>query len=257
MKSASHTSFSVLGLCITFFVGITIVLLEIGAETLYRLIWRKRGLSQRLEWVTNETLQLQRMAHEELGAGTWVGGAESIPTTVKIESLARLDVSNERHPRLIYQPSKKSEGQSSASHSEQQLSPPPTTPIETVQVYHQGNMQGSPVSASPIASNPGSSHPSFPEVASASHVLTSSPLTPLSPQTPENTPISPNAAQNQNAIAAYQHSNTGHAIYNHQPTSAPVSSIQQGSHTSAITASRLGAALPPTPEEQLTRQAWL
>lgn len=57
---------------------------------------------KRLEWVSNETLQLQRMAHEELGAGSWVQTSSSVPVTLKDEPLAALDVSNVNHPSLKY-----------------------------------------------------------------------------------------------------------------------------------------------------------
>lgn len=63
---------------------------------------RPRILYQNLEWVSNETLQLQRMAHEELGLGSWSGTAtaSSIPITAPGEQLATLDISDKRHPIL-------------------------------------------------------------------------------------------------------------------------------------------------------------
>ncbi|KAL9620580.1 MAG: hypothetical protein Q9160_004941 [Pyrenula sp. 1 TL-2023] len=111
VKSASHTSFSVLGLSVTFVLGGIIVLLELTIEPIFRFVSRRKrnGLYQRLEWITNETLQLQRMAHEGLGAGSWIGAADSLPTcTKKDERLARLDVSDERHPRLVFHKHEKS-----------------------------------------------------------------------------------------------------------------------------------------------------
>lgn len=58
------------------------------------------GSYKRLEWATNDTLQLQRLAHEELGCGTWVG--EEFPTTTNTgEKLAVLDISDPRHPKLV------------------------------------------------------------------------------------------------------------------------------------------------------------
>lgn len=104
VKSASHTSFSVLGLGITLGFRGLIILLELTAEPILKVVQRryKTGLYQRLEWVTNETLQLQRMAHEGLGAGSWTGGAESVPTTSEEQALATLDISDQNHPRLIF-----------------------------------------------------------------------------------------------------------------------------------------------------------
>lgn len=102
MKSTAHTSFSILGLSITFMLGGAIILLEFAAEPLLRRIQRRRkyGLYNRLEWVTNETLQLQRIAHEQAGAGQWTGATENVPTTIKGEPLAILDISDETHPRF-------------------------------------------------------------------------------------------------------------------------------------------------------------
>ncbi|KAL9622893.1 MAG: hypothetical protein Q9160_002819 [Pyrenula sp. 1 TL-2023] len=106
VKSASHTSFIVLGLCITLILGGIIILLEVTIEPLLHFIQKRRniGLYQRLEWVTNETLQLQRLAHEALDAGTWSGADSTVPTTAKGELLASLDTANEKHPRLVYEP---------------------------------------------------------------------------------------------------------------------------------------------------------
>ncbi|KAL9114280.1 MAG: hypothetical protein Q9227_001702 [Pyrenula ochraceoflavens] len=103
VRSASHTSFSVLGLCITLIIGGTIVLLEMTIEHLTRLFQRRSGTTDyhRLEWTANETLQIQRMAHEGIGAGTWTRAVKNVPTTLHRENLAILDVSDTQHPRLI------------------------------------------------------------------------------------------------------------------------------------------------------------
>jgi len=55
---------------------------------------------KQLEWNTNGTLQLQRLAHEGLGAGTWSKAADWIPVTRQGDSLAILDSTNPNHPRL-------------------------------------------------------------------------------------------------------------------------------------------------------------
>lgn len=65
-------------------------------------IQTRRGANvyARLEWGTNETLQLQRLAHEELGVGTWEGCAGDVPVTKRGERLAVLDLGDLDHPRL-------------------------------------------------------------------------------------------------------------------------------------------------------------
>ena len=76
-------------------------------EPLLRILQRRRkskdkaGTYRTLEWVTNEFLQLQRLAHEELGSGTWTRTANGIPVTEFDERLAVLDISDEGHPTMI------------------------------------------------------------------------------------------------------------------------------------------------------------
>ena len=62
--------------------------------------WHRYGVFQRLEWISNETLQLQRMAHEELGCGTWTGAEKTVPVTANNETLALLNVEDQAHPSL-------------------------------------------------------------------------------------------------------------------------------------------------------------
>ncbi len=45
-------------------------------------------------------LQLQRLAHEELGLGTWGGTADDYPLTQPGECLATVDISDPEHPKL-------------------------------------------------------------------------------------------------------------------------------------------------------------
>lgn len=71
-------------------------------ECIVRSFHRRKGLDHfaYLEWVTNDTFQLQRLAHEELGCGRWESGADDIPRTEMGDRLALLDVSDLEHPRL-------------------------------------------------------------------------------------------------------------------------------------------------------------
>lgn len=54
-----------------------------------------------VEWVTGSTLQLQRVAHENLGLGTWKRTDESTPVTKMGDELGVLDVSDRKHARLV------------------------------------------------------------------------------------------------------------------------------------------------------------
>lgn len=53
------------------------------------------------EWQANSTLQLQRLAHENLGLGTWSKTNESVPVTEPGDVLGVLDISNPLHSRLV------------------------------------------------------------------------------------------------------------------------------------------------------------
>ncbi|KAF2140483.1 uncharacterized protein K452DRAFT_309634 [Aplosporella prunicola CBS 121167] len=109
VKSPSYTSFSTLGLGLTLALGLLINALSLGIEPLLRVLQARQrcagrpaqGLYRRLEWAANETLQLQRLAHEELGAGSWCRGDECPPVTRRGDRLALLDVRDVRHPRLV------------------------------------------------------------------------------------------------------------------------------------------------------------
>ena len=69
-----------------------------------------------LEWKTNTALQLQRLAHEGIGSGTWSQAADMIPVTERGEILGILDISDRQHPRLISPSSHGNEEECSFGH---------------------------------------------------------------------------------------------------------------------------------------------
>ncbi|KAL1617650.1 hypothetical protein SLS54_007654 [Diplodia seriata] len=105
--NSNFSSFSVLGLTILLSVGGLINIIGYSIEWIVEAIQKRKGWNEysRLEWTANDTLQLQRLAHEELGVGTWSATNTSYPITAKEESLAVLDISQKDHPKLL-QPSK-------------------------------------------------------------------------------------------------------------------------------------------------------
>ncbi|KAF2115544.1 hypothetical protein BDV96DRAFT_82414 [Lophiotrema nucula] len=101
IRSSAYANFSVFGLSFTLAVGSLIITLNWTVERLYKLWTRKRHASnqyRRLEWTLNGTLQLQRLAHEELGYGDWHHCGEDVPLTE--HKLATLDLEDLDHPRL-------------------------------------------------------------------------------------------------------------------------------------------------------------
>ncbi|PHH63863.1 hypothetical protein CDD81_5420 [Ophiocordyceps australis] len=90
--SSDYTSFSVFFLILTYMIGLLLVVTSYAMEPLYHLLWRRRGYKEHkfLEWATNETLQLQRVAYQGIGSGAWRGFTEAIPTTEQNTNLANL-----------------------------------------------------------------------------------------------------------------------------------------------------------------------
>lgn len=91
-----------LGLVILLSIGGLIIGVSYTLGSLVNWIQTRKNLNlyRRLEWTTNETLQLQRLAHEELGFGTWTRTEGDYPITAPGEQLAILDLSEPTHPRL-------------------------------------------------------------------------------------------------------------------------------------------------------------
>jgi len=99
IRSDSYTSFNVLGLVLIFSIGGMIMLIAACLPSVTARMQRKKPFAS-IEWVTNDTLQLQRLAHEAVGAGQWQGAYDDYPRTRKGDLLAVLDISDKEHPVL-------------------------------------------------------------------------------------------------------------------------------------------------------------
>ncbi|KAI1735695.1 hypothetical protein F4680DRAFT_469873 [Xylaria scruposa] len=102
IRNTAYTSLSIFGLVLTYLAGFLLVVISYLVEPASAWL-QKRGSNwqyKHLEWTTNATLQLQRLAHEGIGQGTWSKGAETIPSTKEDEHLGLLDISNLEHPML-------------------------------------------------------------------------------------------------------------------------------------------------------------
>ncbi|KAL9617378.1 MAG: hypothetical protein Q9160_007828 [Pyrenula sp. 1 TL-2023] len=105
--STAHTNFSTLSLVLTIVLGVLIILFEYKLESI--IIWLEYHRiikTSSLEWFSNDTLQLQRMAHEELGLGDWTHcvGARAVPVTEGGQILGFLNCEDPTHPRLVRLP---------------------------------------------------------------------------------------------------------------------------------------------------------
>lgn len=79
-----------------------VVTLSYVMEPLACWIQHRYGLDvhTRFEWTMNETLQLQRLAHEELGIGSWKCCDRKVPITEWRDRLAVIDLEDSAHPKL-------------------------------------------------------------------------------------------------------------------------------------------------------------
>lgn len=87
--------------------GAVIIVLSFTLNSMLYLCLRGRGREteySKLEWSSNETLQLQRLAHEAAGTGTWSRGTGLVPITRHGDVLAVLDIDDLNHPRLRASP---------------------------------------------------------------------------------------------------------------------------------------------------------
>jgi hypothetical protein len=118
--SNNYSSFNVLGLSLILALGTIIIILDMGLSPVMEW-WQRRKYSKLLscsaqqdseeegkhplhgaiEWSQTSILQLQRLAHEEAGYGTWSGCDHTVPVTEAGQFLGRLDLSDTTHPALV------------------------------------------------------------------------------------------------------------------------------------------------------------
>lgn len=102
-RSGQAQNFSVLAIALILALGMLIICVDLGLHRLVGHVQREKDLKdyRRLAWKSNGLLQLQRLAHEEAGFGTWERCANGVPITAQGEVLAVLDVNDSEHPVLL------------------------------------------------------------------------------------------------------------------------------------------------------------
>ncbi|KAK2606837.1 hypothetical protein N8I77_005562 [Diaporthe amygdali] len=104
IRTTRYSSFSLFGLLFTYMLGGLILAISYSLEPILACLHRRRKYRQYayLEWMTNETLQLHRLAHEGVdGAiGGWSRCESWVPTTAPGVLLTSLDISDLKHPKL-------------------------------------------------------------------------------------------------------------------------------------------------------------
>ncbi|KAI3341137.1 hypothetical protein F4824DRAFT_450845 [Ustulina deusta] len=84
MRTSAYASLSRFGLVFTFAVGSLLALYSYMQESWSAWLHKKRGHKpyHHLKWTTNATLQLHRLAQEEMGRGVW---SDYLPRTKQSE----------------------------------------------------------------------------------------------------------------------------------------------------------------------------
>lgn len=102
IKSTAYASFSVFGPSFTAGLGFLIIIISYTIESILGYWHRRRQFksSSYLEWISNSTMQLQRLAHQAFGAGTWSRATKDVSVTKAGEYLALLDLTDPKQPLL-------------------------------------------------------------------------------------------------------------------------------------------------------------
>jgi hypothetical protein len=104
---SGYQNFSTLGVAIVLIVGSSLVILglviDVDVGLVQKLVFKKHYA--RLTWISDEYLQLQRLAYEGAGYINWEGCANDVPVSGRLEradqELGGLDISDIEHPRLV------------------------------------------------------------------------------------------------------------------------------------------------------------
>lgn len=103
IRSWSGTmSFSMLGVAIILIVGLIFIVTGLVIDTIVEFLRRtfRKGEHKPLHWVLDDTFQMQRLAYEEAGQGTWTGGSSAIPVTAPGDRIGLPKGADRHHPRL-------------------------------------------------------------------------------------------------------------------------------------------------------------
>ncbi|KAF2143116.1 uncharacterized protein K452DRAFT_317357 [Aplosporella prunicola CBS 121167] len=103
IRSKAYASFNMFGLIFVVTFGAVITLISYSIEPIMECLYRRskhRDGYAYLEWVSNSTLQTQRMAHQSVGAGTWSKATDMVPLTEAGNKLATLDLQDPEQPVL-------------------------------------------------------------------------------------------------------------------------------------------------------------
>ena len=101
---SGYLSFSVLGVSIILVLGCLSILTALVLDSTVGFLRRNLDWNdhKRLQWAVDEKLQIQRLAFEEAGQGTWTGGTDAVPMTEADELVGIGLEPDKHHPRLSH-----------------------------------------------------------------------------------------------------------------------------------------------------------
>lgn len=100
-----YKSFSVLALVMVLVVGGMVIIISIILEPVTNCIynnWVTEHQFRRLQWILDGKLQLQRIAYECSGVGTWVNKDRYVPITTVITKITHFDGIPVNLPRVEF-----------------------------------------------------------------------------------------------------------------------------------------------------------
>jgi len=102
IKSTEYSSFSLFGLLFIFCLGGILIITSYVIEPILACLYRRRQHKDYayLEWVSNSTLQIQRLAYQGIGSGTWSRSTDEVPITKRGDKLSQLDFTDPSLPLL-------------------------------------------------------------------------------------------------------------------------------------------------------------
>lgn len=102
IRTTRYSSFSFVGILFTYILGVAVIVISFAIEPILAFLYRRRNYKQYklIEWTTDSTLQLHRLAHDG-GNVEWLGCMDNVPTTKTGMQLRGLDTTDSEHPRLV------------------------------------------------------------------------------------------------------------------------------------------------------------
>jgi hypothetical protein len=106
-NASGYQNFSIVGVVIIVVIGLILIAVGWGLDVVVGWIEKLFGWDfLRLSWITDDYLQLQRMAYEAAGDDSWVECVKDVPTrkgnAADERKVPVLNIEDKQHPRVVY-----------------------------------------------------------------------------------------------------------------------------------------------------------